>query len=342
MPSSLSSDQLPQPPKKELQDRFGRTIKYVRLSVTDKCNMRCFYCLPKGFKGFETPENWLTFDEIERVIRAFTQLGVSRVRLTGGEPLVRKNLPDLISRLTALDGLDDLSLSTNAALLTQHAEAIKQAGVSRINVSLDSLQPKRFKQITGNGNLSAVLAGLQAAKEAGLAPIKINTVAMQGVNDDEFIDLIDYCAEMNFTLRFIETMPVGDTGRKAANNYLDLQTIISDLSTRFTLIPDILPNGGGPARYYRIAEKKVHIGFITPISQHFCETCNRVRLSVDGVLYLCLGDEHKIELRPLLRDGITDSELADVLAKAINLKPERHEFKENPDSVIRFMSMTGG
>ncbi len=342
MPSSFSSDQRPQPAKKELQDRFGRSIKYVRLSVTDKCNMRCFYCLPKGFKGFENPENWLTFDEIERVIRAFTQLGVSRVRLTGGEPLVRKNLPDLITRLTALEGLDDLSLSTNAALLTQHAEAIKQAGVSRINVSLDSLQPERFKRITGNGNLSAVLAGLQAAKEAGLAPIKINTVAMKGVNDDEFIDLIDYCAEMGFTLRFIETMPVGDTGREASNNYLDLQTIISDLSTHFTLIPDILPNGGGPARYYRITEKKVHIGFITPISQHFCETCNRVRLSVDGVLYLCLGDEHKIELRPLLRDGITHSELEDVLAKAINLKPERHEFKEKPDSVIRFMSMTGG
>ncbi len=330
------------PPKKELRDRFGRSIKYVRLSVTDKCNMRCFYCLPKGFKGFETPKNWLTFDEIERVIRAFTQLGVSRVRLTGGEPLVRKNLPDLISRLTALEGLDDLSLSTNAALLTQHAEAIKQAGVSRINVSLDSLQAERFKQITGNGSLSAVLAGLQAAKEAGLAPIKINTVAMKGVNDDEFIDLIDYCADMGFTLRFIETMPVGDTGREASNNYLDLQTIISDLSTRFTLIPDLLPNGGGPARYYRIVEKDVNLGFITPISQHFCETCNRVRLSVDGVLYLCLGDEHKIELRPLLRDGITDSELADVLAEAINLKPERHEFKEKPDSVIRFMSMTGG
>jgi cyclic pyranopterin phosphate synthase len=303
--------------------------------------MRCFYCLPKGFKNFEVSKNWLTFDEIERVIRAFTQLGVSRVRLTGGEPLVRKNLPDLIKRLTALDGLDDLSLSTNAALLTNYAQAIKQAGVSRINVSLDSLRADRFKKITGNGDLSAVLAGLQAAKDANLAPIKINTVAMKGVNDDEFFDLIDYCAEMGFTLRFIETMPVGDTGRQATNSYLNLQTIISDLSARFTLIPDILL-GGGPARYYRLVEKNVHLGFITPISQHFCETCNRVRVSVDGVLYLCLGDEHKIELRPLLRDGITDSELEAVLAQAINLKPERHEFNEKPSSIVRFMSMTGG
>lgn len=330
------------PAKKELQDAFGRSIKYVRLSVTDRCNMRCFYCLPKGFKNFEIPKNWLTFDEIEQVIRAFTQLGVSRVRLTGGEPLVRKNLPDLIQRLTALEGLDDLSLSTNAALLTRDAEAIKQAGVGRINVSLDSLQPERFKKITGNGRLSAVLAGLEAAKVAHLAPIKINTVAMKGVNDDEFLDLIDYCAERRFTLRFIETMPIGDTGRQAGSHYLDLQTIIDDLSTRFTLIPDLLPNGGGPARYYRLAENNLQLGFITPISQHFCETCNRVRLSVDGVLYLCLGDEHKVELRPLLREGISDEELETVLVQAINLKPERHEFNEKPDSVIRFMSMTGG
>lgn len=333
----------PSPARKKLQDRFGRSIDYVRLSVTDKCNMRCFYCLPEGFKNFETPDNWLTFDEIERVIHAFTNLGVSRVRLTGGEPLVRKNLPDLIGRLTSLEGLDDLSLSTNASLLARHAEAIQQAGVSRINVSLDSLKPERFKQITGNGKLEEVLAGLQAAKEAGLSPIKINTVAMKGVNDDEFIDLVNYCADMGFTLRFIETMPVGDTGRNAADDsYLNLQTVIKQLSDRFEMTPDLMPGGGGPARYYRLQEKNLHIGFITPISQHFCETCNRVRISVDGVLYLCLGDEHKIELRPLLRAGITASELEDVLAEAMNLKPERHEFNEKPDSVIRFMSMTGG
>lgn len=325
----------------KLQDPFGRTIEYVRLSVTDKCNMRCFYCMPEGFKGFEVPENWLTFDEIERVIAAFTRLGVHRVRLTGGEPLVRKNLPELISRLSSLEGLEDLSLSTNASLLDRYAHDIKQAGVGRINVSLDSLKPDRFKKITGNGNLEAVLAGLQAAKDAGLAPVKINTVAMKGVNDDEFIDLVNYCADMGFTLRFIETMPVGSTGRNASDNYQDLQEVIDSLSKEFDLIPGIM-TGGGPARYYKVRDNDLHIGFITPISQHFCETCNRVRLSVDGSLYLCLGDEHKLELRPLLRQGLTDEALEEVIEEAMALKPQKHVFKENPDQVIRFMSMTGG
>ncbi|HIQ07434.1 MAG TPA: GTP 3',8-cyclase MoaA [Thiotrichaceae bacterium] len=327
--------------KQRLIDNFGREIKYVRLSVTDKCNMRCFYCMPKGMKDFETPENWLTFDEIERIIAAFSQLGVSRVRLTGGEPLVRKNLPDLISRLSALEGIDDLSLSTNASLLSRYAKDIKEAGINRINVSLDTLKADQFKEITGNGRLSEVLAGLQAAKEVGLTPVKINTVAMKGVNDDQFINLVNYCAEMDFTLRFIETMPIGSTGRDATNNYLDLKNVITDLKKQFNLIPGIMA-GGGPAKYYRVRNTDLHIGFITPISQHFCESCNRVRLSVDGSLYLCLGDKHKFELRPLLRAGITDEDLETAIITAINLKPEKHIFNENPDQVVRFMSMTGG
>ncbi|MCK5813554.1 MAG: GTP 3',8-cyclase MoaA [Cocleimonas sp.] len=327
--------------KKQLQDSYGRTINYVRLSVTDKCNMRCFYCMPEGFKDFETPDNWLTFDEIERVISAFTRLGVRRVRLTGGEPLVRRNLPDLIGRLSALEGLDDLSLSTNASLLSTYAEDIKKAGVSRINVSLDTLNAEQFADITGNGKLDQVLAGLQAAKKAGLSPLKINTVAMKGINDNEFIDLVKYCAEMDFTLRFIETMPVGSTGRNASKNYMDLQQVIDQLNDEFELIPSIFP-GGGPARYYKVKDTDLHIGFITPISQHFCDTCNRVRIAVDGTLYLCLGDEHKIKLRPLLRAGISDSELEEVILKAIDLKPLNHEFNSKPESVIRFMSMTGG
>jgi ATP-dependent Clp protease ATP-binding subunit ClpB len=201
--------------------------------------MRCFYCLPEGFKGFETPENWLTFDEIERVIGAFTRLGVRRVRLTGGEPLVRKNLPNLISRLSALEGLDDLSLSTNASLLSTYAKEIKQAGVSRINVSLDTLDAAEFTKITGNGKLDQVLVGLQAAKDVGLAPLKINTVAMKGINDHQFIDLVRYCADMDFTLRFIETMPIGSTGRNASENYLDLQLVIDQLSKEFADLEEI-------------------------------------------------------------------------------------------------------
>ncbi|MBT8119668.1 MAG: GTP 3',8-cyclase MoaA [Gammaproteobacteria bacterium] len=323
-----------------LVDPFGRRIEYVRLSVTDKCNMRCFYCMPKGFRDFEQKQHWLTFDEIERVIRAFTELGVGRVRLTGGEPLVRKNIAELSRRLTALPGLDDLSLSTNAVLLDKQAEELAQAGISRINVSLDSLNPKKFEDITG-GALQPVLDGLMAAREAGLSPIKINMVAMRGINDDEFVDMVDFCLQHGFTLRFIETMPMGATGEKANNHYLDLQKVKQQLAQSFELIPGVMP-GGGPARYVQVKNTHLRIGFITPISQHFCESCNRVRLSVDGTLYLCLGQDDKVELRPLLRDGISDDDLKQVLIDAISLKPEKHEFKDKPHQVVRLMSMTGG
>ncbi len=323
-----------------LIDPFGRRIEYVRLSVTDKCNLRCFYCMPKGFKDFEQPEDWLTFDEIERVIKAFTELGVARVRLTGGEPLVRKNLTELAQRLTALPGLNDLSLSTNAVLLDKQADNLRNAGVSRINVSLDTLNPKKFKDITG-GELQPVLDGLIAASRAGLSPVKINMVAMKGINDDEFEDMVEFCLEHNFTLRLIETMPMGATGEDATDHYVNLQTVKQQLAERYELIPGVMP-GGGPARYVQIKGTELRIGFITPISQHFCESCNRVRLSVDGTLYLCLGQDDKLELRPLLRQGISDDELKQALIDAIKLKPEKHEFKDKPNQVVRLMSMTGG
>ncbi|GMR01009.1 MAG: GTP 3',8-cyclase MoaA [Gammaproteobacteria bacterium] len=323
-----------------LIDPFGRRIEYVRLSLTDKCNMRCFYCMPNGFKDFEQPENWLTFDEIERVIKTFTELGVARVRLTGGEPLVRKNIAQLSQRLTSLPGLNDLSLSTNATLLHKQADALKHAGISRINVSLDSLKAERFKKITG-GELQPVLDGLMAAKRAGFAPIKINMVAMKGVNDDEFEDMVKFCLQHDFTLRLIETMPMGATGDDAIDHYLDLQTVKQQLSKSFELIPGVMP-GGGPARYVQIKNTNLRIGFITPISQHFCESCNRVRLSVDGTLYLCLGQDDKVELRPLLRRGISDDKLKTVLIDAIGVKPEKHEFRDKPGQVVRLMSMTGG
>ena len=326
--------------RQPLIDPFNRKIEYVRLSVTDRCNLRCFYCLPKRFRDFEEPENWLSFGEVERVIGAFSELGVRRVRITGGEPLTRKNLPHLAQRLAALPAIEDLSLSTNAVNLDRQAPALRQAGVSRINVSLDSLKPARFAAITG-GHLDKVLKGLMAAKAAGFAPIKINMVAMKDINDDEFEDMVDFCIEHGFTLRFIETMPVGDTGREAAGHYLDLQEVKKRLARRFELIPGVMP-GGGPARYFQVEGSDLRIGFITPISQHFCATCNRVRLSADGTLYLCLGQEHSVALRPLLRDGINDHELKDVLVKALALKPERHEFREKPHQVIRFMAMTGG
>ena len=324
-----------------LTDPFGRSIEYIRLSVTDKCDLRCFYCMPKGFREFEVPDHWLTFDEIERVIGTFAQLGVRRVRLTGGEPLVRKGLPELASRIGRLPGVGDLSLSTNAVQMAKYAHPLKQAGVGRLNVSLDSLQPERFREITG-GRLDKVLAGLMAAKAEGFKPIKLNMVVMKGVNDDEVGAMVDFCLEHGFTLRFIETMPMGETGRDASSDhYIDLREIRRRLAERFELLPGAMP-GGGPARYVHVAGTNLNIGFITPISQHFCETCNRVRLSVDGTLYMCLGQEHNVPLRPLLRQGVSDDGLKEAILEAITLKPERHEFREKPGQVVRFMSMTGG
>ncbi|HEX9627690.1 MAG TPA: GTP 3',8-cyclase MoaA [Acidiferrobacterales bacterium] len=324
-----------------LIDPFQRRIDYIRLSVTDRCDLRCSYCIPKGFKDFEEPENWLSFDEIERVVRAFTELGVRRVRVTGGEPLSRGRINELIGRLGRLPRLDDLSLSTNATRLAKHATALKHAGVSRINVSLDSLDPARFAEITGGGRLENVLDGLMAARAAGFAPIKINMVVMKDVNEAEIGDMVAFCVEHGFTLRFIETMPMGDTGRAAGDRYVDLQAVRRKLAERFELIPAVM-TGGGPARYVQVQGTDLKIGFITPISQHFCATCNRVRIGVDGTLYTCLGQEHNTALRPLLRAGVSDEELKAAIRAAIARKPERHEFTTRPEKIIRFMSTTGG
>nr|VFJ60325.1 MAG: cyclic pyranopterin phosphate synthase [Candidatus Kentron sp. FM]VFJ73424.1 MAG: cyclic pyranopterin phosphate synthase [Candidatus Kentron sp. FM]VFK12518.1 MAG: cyclic pyranopterin phosphate synthase [Candidatus Kentron sp. FM] len=326
------------PPR--LTDPFGRHIEYVRLSVTDKCNYRCFYCLPKGFRDFETPANRLRFDEIERLVRVFADLGVSRFRITGGEPLVRKGITELATRLSALPGVHDLSLSTNASLLANHAQPLRRAGIGRINVSLDTLRPDRFHGVTG-GNLEDVLTGLAAAATAGFSPIKINMVALKGQNDDEFEDMVAFCLANHFTLRFIEAMPIGHPGCGIRGHYLDLRQVKAQLARRFELIPDAV-TGGGPARYFRIAGTKLRIGFITPISQHFCNTCNRVRLSANGVLYLCLGQNHYQDLLPLLRNSTDDGVLRAAIAQALASKPERHEFGEKPGQVVRPMSMTGG
>lgn len=323
-----------------LIDPFGRKIEYVRLSVTDQCDLRCFYCLPKGCHDFEEPDDWLSFDEIERVIRIFGALGTRRVRITGGEPLIRKNLPELAQRLNRLPGLEDLSLSTNAVKLSQQAKDLFQSGIRRLNVSLDSLDPVTFQKITG-GKLEKVINGLMSAKKAGFAPIKINMVVMKDINEHEVEAMVEFCIQHDFTLRFIETMPIGDTGRNAVHHYVNLQTVRNRLEKHYNLIPGVMP-GGGPARYMQVANSDLRIGFITPLSQHFCETCNRVRLSVDGKLYLCLGQENQFDLKPFLRDNSTDKDLQDAIQEAINLKPERHEFNERPEQVVRFMSKTGG
>ena len=323
-----------------LIDRFGRSIEYVRLSVTDRCDMKCSYCLPKTFKGYQEPKDWLTFDEIERVIAAFGRLGTSRVRLTGGEPLLRRNLPELAARSSALPGIRDLSLSTNGTQLPKHAKALRAAGVTRLNISLDSLDRECITQITGRDSIDDVMAGLDAAQDAGFSPIKLNMVVMPGVNEHEVEAMTEFCINRGFILRMIETMPMGSTG--LASSYAPLGPIVDRLRARFDLIPEIKQMGGGPARYWRTRDGRGQIGVITPISQHFCETCNRVRMAVDGTIYLCLGQEEKVELRPLLRGGISDADLEQTLREAIELKPEKHEFREAPTKIIRFMSQTGG
>jgi cyclic pyranopterin phosphate synthase len=322
-----------------LLDGFGRRVDYLRLSVTDRCDLRCSYCMPEGFKGYGEPDHWLGFDEIERLLAVFARLGLKRIRLTGGEPLLRKNLPDLARRLAALPGMDDLSLSTNGTQLAKYASPLRKAGVTRLNVSLDSLDRERIRSICRRDVLPQVLEGLEAARAESFGLIKINMVAMAGTTDEDIDAMAAYCMERGFVLRLIETMPVGATGRSAG--YLDLRPVRERLRRRFGLVDGVVP-GGGPARYLVSPDGRFQIGFITPISQHFCETCNRVRLGVDGTLHLCLGQNDAVDFRTLLRADCTDAGLEEALRTALRAKPWRHEFRERPQQVVRFMSSTGG
>ena len=323
----------------ELIDKFDRRIEYLRLSVTDRCDLRCTYCLPKDYTSPPSPE-WLDPKELERLVRLFVGLGVDHVRLTGGEPLVRRELPEIARRLGRIEGLHDLSLSTNAVRLASAAVALRASGVERLNVSLDSLRPERFRAMTG-GRLDKVLAGLAAARAAGFAPIKLNMVVLTGENEDEVEDMVDFCLDQGFALRFIEAMPMGESGRSAYRRESDLGEVRRRLESRYDLVPDVMP-GCGPARYFRVAGSELRIGFITPISQHFCATCNRVRLTADGTLYLCLGAEHSVPLGVPLRAGASDQELIRLIREAIDIKPERHLFNEQPGRIVRFMAQTGG
>ncbi|WP_027824509.1 GTP 3',8-cyclase MoaA [Laribacter hongkongensis] len=323
-----------------LTDRFGRTVDYLRVSVTDRCDLRCTYCLPKGFKGFEEPRNWLTFDEISRVVAAFGRMGTRRIRLTGGEPLLRRGIAGLAADLARLPGIADLSLTTNATQLARQATALRQAGVRRLNVSLDSLRGDCLHDITGRDCHADVMAGLMAAKAAGFEQIKINMVPLAGVNEGDVGDMVRFCIGHGFILRLIEAMPMGDSGRSVRG--AELAPLLEQLAHEFALLPLSVSMGGGPARYWQSADARFTLGLITPMSQHFCASCNRVRLSVDGTLYLCLGQEASLPLRPLLRSGIDDAGLEAAIRAAIELKPERHEFKEAPRQVVRLMAMTGG
>lgn len=322
-----------------LRDGHGRSIDYLRLSLTDRCDLRCSYCMPKGFREFETRADWLTAGEIRRVVAAFIGLGARRVRLTGGEPLTRRDVVEIAESIGSLSGLEDLSLTTNATQLARHATALRRAGVSRLNVSLDSLDRERFSRITGKDALPAVLDGLRIAGDCGFAPIKLNMVVLAGVNEHEAEAMAEFCAGAGFVLRLIEVMPVGDSGRQAPAVSLDV--IRRRLQDRFGLVDGVVP-GGGPARYLVSADRRHRIGFITPMSRHFCDTCNRVRLSAEGKLMLCLGQEDSLDLRALLREGADDGELAAAIGDAIRRKPARHDFNATPGKIVRIMAQTGG
>ncbi|QEY27127.1 GTP 3',8-cyclase MoaA [Neisseria zalophi] len=323
-----------------LTDAFGRTVDYLRISVTDRCDLRCTYCLPKGFKGFAVPKDWLSIEELARVASAFARLGTKRFRLTGGEPLLRKGLTQLAAEINNQPGVEDISLTTNGTQLFKHAQALRQAGVRRLNISLDSLRHDCVKDITGTDCLPQVLEGIKAAKETGFERIKINMVPLKGINEYDLDDMVAFCIENGFILNLIEAMPMGATGQAHAK--VSLQPVLTQLQQKFDLTPFNGTIGGGPARYWQSSDGGFTLGLITPMSQHFCETCNRVRLSATGDLHLCLGQEDKVALRPMLRDGCSDDELEQAIRKAVMRKPEKHEFVENPYKIIRVMALTGG
>jgi GTP 3',8-cyclase len=328
-------------------DPFGRRISYLRVSVTDRCDFRCVYCMAEDMTFLPKAEI-LTLEELDRLCSAFVRLGVRKLRLTGGEPLVRKNIMSLVrslSRHLASGALDELTLTTNGSQLARHAAELAACGVRRINVSIDTLDPDKFARITRWGRLDQVQAGLAAARAARLA-IKINAVALKGINEDEFDDLVRWCGDQGFDLTFIEVMPMGEIGAEnRLDQYLPLSLVRARLAERWTL-EEIDYRTGGPARYVRVKETGGRLGFITPLTHNFCESCNRVRLTCTGTLFMCLGQDDAADLRAPLRRSESDELLDAAIAEAIARKPKGHDFiidrRHKAPAVARHMSVTGG
>jgi cyclic pyranopterin phosphate synthase len=326
-------------------DPFGRAITYLRVSVTDRCDLRCVYCMAEDMTFLPKAEI-LSLEELDRLCAAFIRLGTTKIRITGGEPLVRRGVMALFDSLGARlgGGLTELTVTTNGSQLTKHATDLRAAGVRRINVSLDTLSADKFAAITRWGKIDKTLDGIFAAKAAGLA-VKINAVAMKGVNEDEFDSMIAWCGEHGFDLCLIETMPMGDIDGDRTEQYLPLSLVRSRLRKSWTL-EDTDYVTGGPARYCTVAETGQRIGFITPMTHNFCESCNRVRLTCTGTLYMCLGQDDAADFRRPLRDGASDDQLDELIHSAIARKPKGHDFiidrRSNKPSVARHMSLTGG
>ena len=327
-------------------DPFGRTISYLRVSVTDRCDLRCFYCMSEDMT-FLPKADLLTLEELDRLCSAFIAKGVRKLRLTGGEPLVRRNVMSLVrslSRHLETGALNELTLTTNGSQLARFAAELKDCGVRRINVSLDTLDPVKFREITRWGDLQKVMAGIDAAQAAGLA-VKINAVALKNLNEDEIPSLMEWAHGRGMALTLIEVMPMGDIGLGRADQYLPLSLLRARLAGQYTLT-DLDDDTGGPARYVRVSETGGKLGFITPMTHNFCESCNRVRITCTGTLHTCLGHEDASDLRRPLRASVSDDLLSAAIDRAIGLKPKGHDFiidrRHNRPSVSRHMSVTGG
>jgi cyclic pyranopterin phosphate synthase len=330
-------------PANVLIDSFGRHVDYIRLSVTDRCDFRCVYCMTEEMT-FLPRAQVLSLEELHLIAQAFTELGVRKIRLTGGEPMVRNNVMSLIERLGRLPGLKELLLTTNGAQLDKYAAPLRQAGVNRINISVDSLDAERFRRITRTGRLDQVLAGVEAARQQNFDRIRINAVLMKGYNDDEVLPLTEYALARDLDIAFIEEMPLGNASdHDRENTVCSNEWVRSVIAEKYAIAP-IGDRTAGPSRYYQIPGRRSRIGFISPVSHNFCGDCNRVRVTVEGRLLLCLGNEHSVDLRAVMRDhngGI--EELKQGIIGAMSLKPERHFFYEK-DHVqpVRLMNMTGG
>jgi len=326
----------------ELIDSWARRVEYLRLSVTDRCNYRCVYCMPDVGFTLEPRVNLLRSEELLRLVSLFAEFGISKLRITGGEPLMRRNLSTLVADIAALPGIEDLSLTTNGERLAAVAGELAAAGLRRVNVSLDSLDPQTFSQVTRGGDVGHVLAGLEQALAVGLTPVKLNMVVMGGVNEHEIEAMLDYATERGFDLRFIEMMPVGSTGAGAMQRYYPAERILERVREHCgeELVPITEKRGGGPANYYRAGQGTV--GVIRAISRHFCADCNRVRLTAKGDLVLCLGNEGAVPLGRMLRDGADDAALREAILAGIARKPQGHEFMADGTASGVSMNVTGG
>lgn len=327
----------------KLVDRFGRHVSYVRISVTDRCDFRCVYCMSEDM-SFLPRARILTLEELATLGRAFSELGVTKIRITGGEPLVRRNVLWLFRELGCLPGLKELVLTTNGSQLEKCAADLKEAGVRRINISLDSLRRERFQRITRVGNLDRVMRGIRAAQAAGFARLKLNAVILKNRNDDEVVDLARFAVDNGMDISYIEEMPLGMIGdHDRAEAYYSSDRIREDLEEHFTLIPTA-ETTGGPSRYFRVSDSDSKIGFISPHSHNFCHLCNRVRVTAEGRLLLCLGQEHSVDLRHVLRAWPGDLErLEQAIVQSMEIKPKGHDFKLGAQPIImRHMNVTGG